>query len=104
MAKSLDRRLLTKSGLMLGLGEREDEIMAVMQDLKQVGCDFITLGQYLRPSLRHHQVVRYVSPEEFERYKVIGEELGFSGVASGPLVRSSFGAEDMWQNIGSSQK
>lgn len=97
MAKSVNRRLSTKSGLILGLGEREDEVIAVMKDLRKAGCDFITLGQYLRPSLRHHEVVEYITPEEFERYKVIGEEMGFLGVASEPLVRSSFGAEDMWQ-------
>ncbi len=91
IAKSLDRRLLTKSGLILGLGEREDEVMAVMQDLKQVGCDFITLGQYLRPSLRHHQVVRYVSPEEFERYKVIGGRARFLGGSLGTA-----GAKLLW--------
>ena len=97
MAKSLNKSLLTKSGLILGLGEREDEVIEVMKDLREVDCDFITLGQYLRPSLRHHEVAEYITPEEFERYKVISEEMGFSGVASGPLVRSSFGAEDMWQ-------
>ncbi len=98
IAKSSDRRLLTKSGLILGLGEREDEVVAVMEDLREAGCDFITLGQYLRPSLRHHEVIRYVTPGEFEQYKVTGQEMGFLGVASGPLVRSSFGAEDMWQS------
>jgi lipoic acid synthetase len=97
-AKFLNRRLSTKSGLILGLGEREDEVIKVIEDLREADCDFITLGQYLRPSLRHREVVEYVTPEEFERYKVIGEEMGFLGVASGPLVRSSFGAEDMWQN------
>jgi lipoic acid synthetase len=97
MAKYLNKSLLTKSGLILGLGERPDEVIEVMKDLREVGCDFITLGQYLRPSLRHHEVVEYITPGEFERYKVIGEEMGFLGVASGPLVRSSFGAEDMWQ-------
>lgn len=102
-AKLLNRNLLTKSGLILGMGEREDEITAVMKDLREVDCDLITLGQYLRPSLRHHEVTRYVTPEEFEQYKLIGQEMGFLGVASGPLVRSSFGAEDMWQNIRSAK-
>jgi lipoic acid synthetase len=97
MVKYLNKSLLTKSGLMLGLGEREDEVIAVMKDLRGAGCDIITLGQYLRPSLRHHEVVEYITPEEFERYKAIGEEIGFSGVISGPLVRSSFEAENMWQ-------
>jgi lipoic acid synthetase len=97
MAKSLNKSLLTKSGLILGMGERADEVIEVMKDLREVSCDLITLGQYLRPSLRHHEVAEYITPEEFERYKAIGEEMGFLGVASGPLVRSSFGAEEMWQ-------
>jgi len=91
-AKSLDKGLLTKSGLMLGLGEREDEVIAVMEDLREAECDSITLGQYMRPSLAHHEVVRYVTLDEFAQYEVIATEMGFSGVASGPLVRSSFNA------------
>ncbi len=98
-AKSLDKRLLTKSGLMLGLGEREDEVIAVMEDLREAECDSITLGQYMRPSLEHHEVVRYVTLDEFARYEVIAREMGFSGVASGPLVRSSFNAIDLLNEV-----
>lgn len=98
-AKSLDRGLLTKSGLILGLGEREDEMMGVMEDLREAGCDSITLGQYLRPSLRHHEVVRYVTPDGFAQYEAIARKMGFLGVASGPLVRSSFNAIDLFNEV-----
>ena len=91
--------LLTKSGLMLGLGEREDEVIEVMEDLREAGCDSITLGQYLRPSLKHHEVVRYVTPAEFAQYEVIARKMGFLGVASGPLVRSSFNAIDFYNEV-----
>ncbi len=91
-AKLLNSRLLTKSGLMLGLGESRQEVFKVMADLRQVDCDLLTLGQYLQPSLRHHNLVRYVPPEEFEEYQNIGKEMGFVSVISGPLVRSSFHA------------
>jgi len=98
-AKSLDRELLTKSGLMLGLGEREDEVMGVMEDLREAECDSITLGQYLRPSLRHHEVVRYITLDEFALYGTIARKMGFLGVVSGPLVRSSFNAIDLFNEI-----
>ncbi len=98
-AKSLDRELLTKSGLMLGLGEREDEVIEVMEDLREAGCDSITLGQYLRPSLKHHGVVRYVTPDEFAQYEAIARKMGFLGVASGPLVRSSFNATALFNEV-----
>ena len=92
--KLLDSRLLTKSGLMLGLGESRQEVSEVMADLRQVGCDFLTIGQYLQPSLRHHEVVRYVPNEEFKEYENWGKEMGFTSVISGPLVRSSFHAAE----------
>ena len=95
-AKLLDKSLLTKSGLMLGLGESRQEVIEVMTDLRQAGCDFLTLGQYLQPSLEHHRLVRHVRPEEFEEYQVVGTELGFISVVSGPLVRSSFHAAEMY--------
>lgn len=98
-AKSLDRGLLTKSGLMLGLGEKEDEVITVMEDLREAECNSITLGQYLRPSLKHHEVVRYVTPGEFAQYEVIARKMGFLGVASGPLVRSSFNAIDLLNEV-----
>jgi len=88
--------LLTKSGLMLGLGETRQEVIDLMADLRQVGCDLLTIGQYLQPSLGHHRVARYVPPEEFAEYENIGKQLGFRYVASGPLVRSSFQAAEMY--------
>ena len=94
--KSLNSGLLTKSGLMVGLGETRQEIIDVMADLREVSCDLLTIGQYLQPSLRHHKVVRYVPPEEFEEYVNIGEQLGFRHVVSGPLVRSSFHAAEAY--------
>ncbi|MFC1602144.1 lipoyl synthase [Pseudomonadota bacterium] len=83
----------TKSGLMLGIGESLEEVEAVMHDLRQQQCDMLTLGQYLRPSLVHLPVERYVTPEEFETLRTLGEKMGFTNVASGPLVRSSYHAD-----------
>lgn len=85
----------TKSGLMLGFGEEREAVIRVMRDLRDVKVDFLTLGQYLRPSREHLSVVRYITPEEFDEYKAIGERMGFAGIQSGPLVRSSFEAESM---------
>lgn len=96
-AKQLDGRLLTKSGLMLGLGELRREVIAAMADLRQVGCDMLTIGQYLPPSLKHHELVRYVPPEEFEQYMEIGKKMRFSSIFAGPLVRSSFNAAETYQ-------
>jgi lipoic acid synthetase len=95
-ASLLNSRLLTKSGFMLGLGESREEVIEVMADLKQAGCHFLTVGQYLQPSLQHHELVRYIRPEEFEEYRIAGKELGFASVMSGPLVRSSFHAAEMY--------
>jgi lipoyl synthase len=92
-AKSARPGVLTKTSLMLGLGEREDEIVATMRDLRAVGVDILTLGQYLRPSRAHLPVERWVPPEDFRRYRDIGLGLGFLEVVSGPLVRSSYRAE-----------
>lgn len=94
LAKELQPDLPTKSGLMLGHGESEDELIATLRDLRAVGCDRLTLGQYLRPSLEHLPVRRYWTPEEFERLGAIARELGFSHVRSGPLVRSSYHAAE----------
>jgi len=95
-AKQLDKNLLAKSGFMLGLGESRGEVIQVMADLRQAGCDLLTIGQYLPPSLRHHQLVRYVRPEEFEEYQTMGKKLGFAAVVSGPLVRSSYHAAETY--------
>lgn len=83
----------TKSGLMLGLGESEQEILETMQDLRNVGVEVLTLGQYLQPTLKHLPVVEFINPEKFEYYKIKGIEMGFRYVESGPLVRSSYHAE-----------
>jgi lipoic acid synthetase len=83
----------TKSGLMLGLGETRGEVSDVLRELRSVGVDAVTLGQYLRPTLRHLPVERYLDPQEFEELQREAQELGFSYVASGPLVRSSFHAD-----------
>lgn len=83
----------TKSGIMLGMGETIEQVIQVMEDLHRTGCDLITIGQYLQPSKHHFPVRRYVTPDEFEYLKQIGKEMGFSDVASGPLVRSSYHAD-----------
>ncbi|HOV39237.1 MAG TPA: lipoyl synthase [Spirochaetales bacterium] len=85
----------TKSGLMLGLGEEEEEVLTVLRDLRKVRCDSLTLGQYLAPSKNHHPVIEYISPERFAYYRDRARELGFSGVASGPFVRSSYHAAEL---------
>jgi len=84
----------TKSGLMLGLGETGDEVLAVMRDLRAHRVDILTLGQYLRPSPRHLPIVRYVPPAEFDEFRRAGEAMGFGHVESGPLVRSSYHAAE----------
>lgn len=98
--KEMDDTILTKSGMMVGLGEKEEEVIEVMKDLRDVGCDFLTLGQYLRPSEKHYPVMEYVSPETFERYRIKAEELGFKFIASGPFVRSSYKAADAMDAVG----
>ncbi|SVA50904.1 uncharacterized protein METZ01_LOCUS103758, partial [marine metagenome] len=92
-AKRYRPGLLTKTSLMLGLGETEYEIVEALEDLRKVGVDIVTFGQYLRPTMNHFPVQRYVSPEEFNRYRDLGLERGFMEVVSGPLVRSSYRAD-----------
>lgn len=92
VVKDIDSSIPTKSGLMLGHGETEAEVIESMQDLRAVACDRLTLGQYMRPSLDHLPVQKYWTPEEFDRLGHIAKELGFSHVRSGPLVRSSYHA------------
>lgn len=87
-------KIHTKSGLMLGLGEREEEVIQAMEDLRAHKCDILTLGQYLQPSLKHLPVIEYVTPEKFAEYKRRGEAMGFVHVASGPMVRSSYHADE----------
>jgi lipoic acid synthetase len=90
--------IFTKSGFMVGLGETEEEVIHLLQDLREVGCDFLTIGQYLQPRPDRLPVVRYIPPEEFEEYQKIGIENGFKSVASGPFVRSSFHASQMFES------
>jgi len=87
-----DTELVTKSNLILGLGEQPDEVTAAMADLRAAGCELLTLTQYLRPSARHHPVARWVTPHEFVEHAQAAELMGFSGVMAGPLVRSSYRA------------
>jgi lipoic acid synthetase len=98
-AKQINPDLITKSSLILGVGETEDEIIYTMQDLRTVGCDILTLGQYLAPSEEHYPVQEFVSIEQFQRYQQLGLRLGFKAVLSGPKVRSSYQAEEVFGGI-----
>jgi lipoic acid synthetase len=99
-SKRLRPDILTKAGVILGMGEREDEIRKAMSDLREAGVDILTLGQYLRPSAQHIPVARWVTPEEFAEWKRVGEqELGFGHVESGPLVRSSYHAKEQAREV-----
>lgn len=91
--KALDGDIFSKSGIMVGLGEKEPEVIEVFRDLREAGCDFLTVGQYLAPSKKHHPVVEYIHPDVFQRYKEQALNLGFKYVASAPLVRSSYLAD-----------
>jgi lipoic acid synthetase len=90
---------VTKSGLMLGLGESEAGFLQSLRDLRTSGCDLLTLGQYLQPTRTHAPVVRYVAPEEFARWKAVALDLGFSDAEAGPLVRSSFHAHKLYETL-----
>ncbi|MBF8267811.1 MAG: lipoic acid synthetase [Dehalococcoidia bacterium] len=93
-AREMAPGAVSKSGMMVGLGEEWDEVLQTMKDLRSVGCDLLTLGQYLRPSPRHHPVARFYTPQEFQELRREGEGLGFRHVAAGPLVRSSYHAQE----------
>ncbi len=99
-SKKLNPEVCTKSGIMLGVGEKRDEVLAVMRDLRSVDCDFLTLGQYLRPAAENIEVTEFITPEAFEECRVMGYEMGFRYVASSPFVRSSFHAEEALKAIG----
>jgi len=98
-AKELDANVVTKSGIMLGLGEERDEVLQVLDDMREAEIDILTIGQYLRPSEKHHPVMKFWTPEEFDDFKYIAEKKGFGMVASGPLVRSSFHADEVFQQL-----
>ena len=99
MVKRLDDEVVTKSGLMLGLGETMHEVFEVMSDLREANCDLLTIGQYLQPFPRHYPVIRFAPPEEFAEYRDIGKGKGFAEVASAPLVRSSFEAAELYGKV-----
>ena len=94
--KQLSSEIYTKSSMMLGLGESEDEIIETMSDLRSVGVDILTMGQYLQPTASHFPVYEYIHPEQFEILREIAKAMGFIYVASGPLVRSSYRAGDLF--------
>ncbi|MBT4484655.1 MAG: lipoyl synthase [Candidatus Latescibacteria bacterium] len=96
-ARLMDTSILTKSGIMLGMGETQEELRRVFVDILDAGCKILTLGQYLQPSTEHYPVKRYVHPEEFDNLREIALEMGFQKVASGPLVRSSYHADELFQ-------
>ncbi|OLN32732.1 Lipoate synthase [Desulfosporosinus metallidurans] len=98
-AKKTDQGVFTKCGIMLGLGEEEREVVNVMKDLRNIGCDIITIGQYLQPSPQHLPVKEYVHPDVFNKYESIAIEQGFLHVASGPFVRSSFNAIEFSEKV-----
>lgn len=100
-ARSLRPGVTTKSGLMLGLGEREEEVLEVLRDLRRAGCDLVTLGQYLQPSRCHLPVAEYLPPGRFAAYRRAALDLGFRGAVAGPLVRSSYHAGDLFHHLGS---
>ena len=92
--KKINKNIFTKSGIMVGLGENKDEILQVMDDLRSADVDFLTIGQYLQPSTKHHPLDRYYNPEEFDELKSIAESKGFLLVSSSPLTRSSYHADE----------
>ena len=92
--KKIAAHQITKSSIMVGLGEQEAEIIATLEDLREAGCDIVTIGQYLRPRQNNLRIARYITPDEFDRYKIAALRMGFKYVSSGPFVRSSYGAEE----------
>ena len=97
--KRIDKNIISKSGIMLGLGESWDEIIGLMNDLKNAGCELLTIGQYLSPSKAHLPVAKFYHPDEFAELKIIGERMGLAHVESGPLVRSSYHAKEQIKYI-----
>jgi lipoic acid synthetase len=99
IVKELDPRIYTKSGIMLGLGETREEVVETLQDLRNIGVDAVTIGQYLRPTMKHLPVSEFVHPKEFKEYEKIGEDMGFAFVASGPFIRSSYNAIEFSKKV-----
>lgn len=98
-AKKINKNIHTKSGIMLGLGERRDEVIEALKDLRGVDCNLLTMGQYLAPSKKHHPVVEYVHPDIFSEYKDIAMDMGFLYVAAAPFVRSSYHAGEAYETV-----
>ena len=98
-AKAMDPRIITKTGIMVGLGEERDEILGVLQDAVDAGVDILTIGQYLRPSTKHAAIKKYYHPDEFAEFALLGKQLGLRWVFSGPLIRSSYHAEDVFDQM-----
>lgn len=96
LVKKHDPKMYTKSSIMLGLGEQDEEVLQTLKDLRNVGCDVVTFGQYLQPTPRHLKVIEYVTPEKFQEWQITAEQMGFLYVASGPLVRSSYRAGEFF--------
>jgi lipoic acid synthetase len=96
MVKEFDSNIYTKSSIMLGLGETDEEVLQTLKDLRSVGCDVVTFGQYLQPTKTKLKVVEYITPEKFEYWQKVSEEMGYLYVASGPLVRSSYKAGEFF--------
>ena len=99
VVKKADKGIYTKSGIMVGLGEKKREVLSLFKDLREVGCDFLTIGQYLNPSKNHHPVVDFINPEKFKEYKQEALERGFKFVASAPYVRSSYKAREALESV-----
>jgi lipoic acid synthetase len=95
----MDSRVFIKTGIMIGLGETNEEIIELMQDAVEAGVDILTVGQYLRPSLKHAEIKKYYHPDEFAEFGEIGRNMGIRWVFSGPLVRSSYHAEDVFEQM-----
>jgi len=98
-SKRFDSNLVTKSGIIVGMGETKEDLISTMEDLRSVDCDLLTIGQYLRPSIKHIPIDRFYSPPEFEDLRLLGEDMGFKHVASGPLVRSSYHADEQHDSV-----
>ena len=103
-AKKFNRKVFTKSGIMVGLGENKEEIIQVIDDLRSAEVDFITIGQYLQPSVKHHPLNRYYSPEEFKELEIIAKTKGFLLVSSSPLTRSSYHADEDFRKLQDARK
>jgi lipoyl synthase len=99
IAKEIDPNMITKSGIMLGLGETETEVIETFRDLLSAGCNMLTIGQYLQPTKQHLPVKRFVPPEQFQQLRDNAMEMGFDEVASGPFVRSSYHAKDLFEAV-----